>query len=335
MRAGPAGRGSALAANTAPIYVIGGYLGSGKTTLLKRLLGYELDLGRTPAVLMNEFGEADVDGTILHDHARGDDLELRALLNGCACCDLSADLQGALRSLLDSPATGSVFIETTGLADTGRVADHIRNALAERLPARRQGELRAVATVIDTPRFAGLLKRSPEVLEQLGGVDTFVLNKLDEADDRATVTVAQTVRRTNPNALVFLTSRGELAPPEFLSSPRPFAKPVSIGAAEDGVDTTSGYTSLTVRVLAPLDLGKLEATLRRFKSVVRVKGFVRVAGAPGLHQVQWVPLALEAQRHHGRPFRPHLVLIGHRAPWERFLTAFDECAGPPVSRARA
>jgi G3E family GTPase len=48
-----------------PVYVIGGFLGSGKTTLLKRLLRRELKRGVRPGVLMNEFGETDVDGVRL------------------------------------------------------------------------------------------------------------------------------------------------------------------------------------------------------------------------------------------------------------------------------
>jgi G3E family GTPase len=47
------------------VYAIGGFRGSGKTALLKRLLAYELDPGVMPAVLMNEFGEMDIDGQLL------------------------------------------------------------------------------------------------------------------------------------------------------------------------------------------------------------------------------------------------------------------------------
>jgi hypothetical protein len=78
-------------AKVTPIYVIAGFLGSGKTTLLKRALAHELDRGVKPAVLMNEFGEVDVDGALLHAHPRANDIELQALLSGCICCDLSGE----------------------------------------------------------------------------------------------------------------------------------------------------------------------------------------------------------------------------------------------------
>lgn len=55
-------RRAAFRGKSTPISVIAGFLGSGKTTLLKRALAHELDRGVKPAVLMNEFGEVDVDG---------------------------------------------------------------------------------------------------------------------------------------------------------------------------------------------------------------------------------------------------------------------------------
>ena len=86
--------------STLPVYIIGGFLGSGKTTLLQRLLAYALERGITPAVLMNECGEMDVDGRLLHAHERSHDIALLALLSGCICCDLSADLVEAIGTLV-------------------------------------------------------------------------------------------------------------------------------------------------------------------------------------------------------------------------------------------
>ncbi|MCW5788580.1 MAG: hypothetical protein KIT49_13915 [Nitrospira sp.] len=73
-------------ASASPVYVIAGFLGSGKTTLLKRVLAHELERGVKPAVLMNEFGEVDVDGAVLHAHPRSHEIELQSLLSGCVCC---------------------------------------------------------------------------------------------------------------------------------------------------------------------------------------------------------------------------------------------------------
>ena len=47
------------------IVLIGGFLGSGKTTLLKRLLTWEIEHGTKPIVIMNEFGELDIDSRLI------------------------------------------------------------------------------------------------------------------------------------------------------------------------------------------------------------------------------------------------------------------------------
>lgn len=117
-------------ASGTPIYVIAGFLGSGKTTLLKRALAYELDQGVTPAVLMNEFGEVDVDGALLHEHPRSQDVELQSLLSGCICCDLSGEFTDKVGHLMKETQGAPLFIETTGLADTGQVVAGVHTALA-------------------------------------------------------------------------------------------------------------------------------------------------------------------------------------------------------------
>ena len=47
------------------LYLITGFLGAGKTTLLKNLIG--LMSGRKLKVIVNEFGKAGIDGTLLKE----------------------------------------------------------------------------------------------------------------------------------------------------------------------------------------------------------------------------------------------------------------------------
>lgn len=50
---------------TIPVYILSGFLGSGKTTLLGKLLAYWKSKGMTPAVVMNELGEVNLDGELI------------------------------------------------------------------------------------------------------------------------------------------------------------------------------------------------------------------------------------------------------------------------------
>ena len=63
-----------------PVTIVGGYLGAGKTTLINRLL--EDDHSLRIAVLVNDFGEINVDADLIADH----DGQTLALTNGCVCC---------------------------------------------------------------------------------------------------------------------------------------------------------------------------------------------------------------------------------------------------------
>src|SRR4029077_18189906 len=98
--------------------VIGGFLGAGKTTLLNRLL--RGSTGRRFAVLVNDFGTLDIDGSLVADHG-GDTI---ALANGCLCCTIGDSLVTTLLALLDPPELfDDIVVEASGVADPGRVAD--------------------------------------------------------------------------------------------------------------------------------------------------------------------------------------------------------------------
>ncbi|MEO7995606.1 MAG: GTP-binding protein, partial [bacterium] len=79
-----------------PVYLLTGFLGAGKTTLLQRLLAAERAAGRTPAVLMNEFGERGIDTLLV-----GAETTVRELLGGCICCSLQNDLLITLAELVE------------------------------------------------------------------------------------------------------------------------------------------------------------------------------------------------------------------------------------------
>jgi len=67
-------------------------------------------------VRRHAYGERDVDGRLLHDHARQDDIARPSLRNGCVCGDLSADLTATIAALLQQDQRDALCLETTGLA---------------------------------------------------------------------------------------------------------------------------------------------------------------------------------------------------------------------------
>lgn len=100
-----------------PITVLGGYLGAGKTTLVNRLLSG--DHGRRLAVLVNDFGEVNIDVDLITSH----DGETISLQNGCVCCSIADALGESLdRVLALDPAPDQIVIEASGVADPAKVA---------------------------------------------------------------------------------------------------------------------------------------------------------------------------------------------------------------------
>ena len=107
-----------------PVLVLTGYLGAGKTTLLNYILREQHD--KKLAVIENEVGEVSVDDALIGDKVLGVGQEDVVVLdNGCVCCNIRADLVGALAAIWRKHETNNsldgVVIELTGVADPAPV----------------------------------------------------------------------------------------------------------------------------------------------------------------------------------------------------------------------
>jgi len=165
-----------------PFTVIGGFLGAGKTTLLRHWLTLDDGpsgsgsgaSGRRIAVLVNDFGELNLDAALIAQAGGG----AIALSNGCVCCSIGDDLGNALIQLLDAwPPFDAVVVEASGVSDPWRIAQY---ALADpRLVLDGVTVLvdaAAVASQALDPLLADTLSRP------LAHADLIVLNKVDQAD---------------------------------------------------------------------------------------------------------------------------------------------------------
>lgn len=316
-------------ASGSPVYVIAGFLGSGKTTLLKRALAHELERGVKPAVLMNEFGEVDVDGAVLHEHPRSNEIELESLLSGCLCCDLSGEFTEKVGHLLKKTQGAPLFVETTGLADTGQVVAGIEQALAGHSDTAR---LASVIVMVDAPRFLKLGAYWPAAHDHLKRADTVVLNKLDQVDDRQAALVERRIRAANPAARIVRAIHADVPINRLLEVPaeRRRAKMVT-GPLKD---SAAGYRSGSFKILRPFEPERLERWLKRYqRSVVRLKGYARVQGRQGMQEVQWVMGALSIAPYRGaKQSQAKIVVIGRRVAWQRFLEGLERCLVWPRRR---
>src|SRR5277367_646837 len=100
-----------------PVTIVTGFLGSGKTTLIRHVL--ENAGGRRLALIINEFGDVGVDGSILKSCGIDSCPEenIVELANGCLCCTVADDFIPAIEALLArSPRPEHIIIEPSGLA---------------------------------------------------------------------------------------------------------------------------------------------------------------------------------------------------------------------------
>ncbi|GHB09135.1 cobalamin biosynthesis protein CobW [Modicisalibacter luteus] len=114
--------------NKIPATVVTGFLGSGKTTLLASILRQVT--GKRIAVIVNEFGEQDIDSSLLRGCAlgceegdgnerplEGEDSGIYELANGCICCTVEEEFLPVMKKLVARrDDIDHILIETSGLA---------------------------------------------------------------------------------------------------------------------------------------------------------------------------------------------------------------------------
>lgn len=158
-----------------PTNVITGFLGVGKTTAILHLLKQKPDDERW-AVLVNEFGEVGIDGSLFYGTNKADQgIYIREVPGGCMCCAAGLPMQMALNMLLTRAKPHRLLIEPTGLGHPKEVLDALR---AEHY--RSVLDLRATLTLVDARKIQ--IERYTDhntFNQQLEIADVIVANKAD------------------------------------------------------------------------------------------------------------------------------------------------------------
>ena len=263
-----------------PMSVLGGFLGTGKTTLLNRILAGSH--GMRLAVLVNDFGELNVDGDLVAAH----DGETITFANGCICCSMGGDLVGAVDRLLErDPRPDQILVEASGVADPGAIAD-----VATLHPELRR-DLVVVLADAETVRARHDDERLRDtVSRQLGTADLVVVNRCDRVTDdergaveawlrdRVSVPVVRSIDADVPLELLSAAGAGD---------PHGHSHGPGHAAHDHPHEPGHGFVARFVSCPTPLDRDRLRDSLGALlPRVLRAKGFV--VPAPGGSRNEWL-----------------------------------------------
>lgn len=277
-----------------PVSLITGFLGSGKTALLNRLLRFP-EMART-AILINEFGDVALDQLFV----QASDGEVAVLPNGCLCCDVRGDLEGAIGTLFgrrgggDNPAFDRMLIETTGLANPAPIMQML---LSQPLIV-ENFRLDAVVTTVDALHGTRQLHEHPEAVNQVLLADRLVVTKTDLADDAQVTGVVAALRQLNPSAPVVCIPRNEIAPSDLSGAHHTHVSP-----PEPDHDHLHGIETFSLSCERPVEWRAFSDWLTALKTsyadqLLRVKGVLNVASEDeaiainGVHHVFHPPMRL-------------------------------------------
>ena len=184
------------------IILFSGFLGAGKTTLLKRVLSWEKDLSDT-VVLVNEFGEVGIDGSLLKDSGS----DVVELTSGCICCTLVNDLKQSLEEIWRRFSPKRILIESSGLADPTSIISVLKEpALYEIM------EVKKIITVLDADLWEAREVFGPLFYNQLGAAHLILLNKIDFIEKDRIPLFLKEIHESVPDSQIVPTIRCNIDP---------------------------------------------------------------------------------------------------------------------------
>lgn len=194
-----------------PTNIITGFLGVGKTTAITHLLRHKPE-GEKWSVLVNEFGEIGIDGTLLSET----NAQVREVPGGCICCVAGLPMKMALNMLIARTNPDRIIVEPTGLGHPEEIINTLTGEYYDQVL-----DLRATVTLVD-PRKLGdeRYTSNANFQDQLAVADVLVANKMDVCGAQDELRFDELVAAfVPPKQAVHKVAQGALAP-EWLDLPR-------------------------------------------------------------------------------------------------------------------
>ena len=313
-----------------PVTIITGFLGSGKTTLLNQIL--QNDLNQKVAVLVNEFGDINIDSQLLVSY----DDDMVELSNGCICCTINEGLVEAVeRILAREEKVERLIIETTGVADPLPIILTFVGS-----DFREFTRLDSVITLIDAETFTPEHFDSEVAYKQIAYGDILLLNKTDLASREQLTALETYIDSIKRNPRIIQTQYAQVPLPLILDlgltqiDSYPEAEHHKHHHHHSHHLEADGFVSLSFKSDKPFDVYKFQKFLNEGLSleVFRAKGIVWFAGSQLRHIFQ-----LCGQRNDiksepwSTPPVNQLVFIGRHLDTDKLRQQLNDCLATSVT----
>ena len=190
-----------------PTNIITGFLGAGKTSAILHLLKSKPENQRW-AVLVNEFGEIGIDGSLFSgQHNENSGVFIREVPGGCMCCAAGLPMQIALNQLLTRAKPDRLLIEPTGLGHPTEVLEALTSEYYFDVLS-----IQKIITLVDARNLAD--SNYTEHLtfnQQIANSDVIVGNKQDLYQPEDKIQLKHyAASKSSPDVKVIFTEHGQL-----------------------------------------------------------------------------------------------------------------------------
>jgi G3E family GTPase len=275
------------------VYLITGFLGSGKTTFLNRIIR-RFPRTRKLTLLVNEFGEVGVDGTLVE----GDDIDMLEISKGsifCVC--VKTDFIKGLYELTTKVKPDVLLIESTGVANPSDLKKDLKLPIFN-----NRFDFREQFCIVDAVHFLDAYDTYASIEKQIASSSVFIINKVDASPRQTIEQVMEVIRGFHPGPTFYETAYADLPLETFFDflADGPAEAEEPPGVADENPELTEAeldayidrlLDSPELEITPPdllvstayewngRELGEVRALADSLpRSVVRAKGFVEEEG---------------------------------------------------------
>ena len=278
------------------------------------------------AVLVNEFGDIDIDSQLLVSY----DDDIVELSNGCICCTINEGLVEAVKKILNREAKiDRLIIETTGVADPLPIILTFVGS-----DFRDFTRLDAVITVVDAETFTSRHIKSEVAFKQIAYGDILLLNKTDLVNTERLTALETYIASVKQNPRIIHTKYARVPLPLILD--RGLTSTDSYREDSENREhhhhnhhlEADGFVSMSFQSDRPFDVYKFQKFLtdRLPVEVFRAKGIIWFAGSKLRHVFQLCGQRsdLKSEPWSTSPVN-QLVLIGRHLDTDKLRQQLNDC----------